>query len=381
MADPRTKHASGVRTHIRKLSSAPGCELHVAAIPDESAADRSPREQAELVYSSVARALEAEDARVFSERVFASEETIDEVRAARAEVFGGFDDGVEPTSLLLPPSVGSGPGTPAVFGVQVHAMRTPAELEVLTDGTGPVGRRVTQGEHGWVFLGAVDDGRRGTPRERAQRMFDTAAERLALAGCGFDEVARTWLWLGDICDWYPDLNAARTAFFERIGLRESFPASTGIGIRPAGADALCAMDLIAIKGPEGTVRQHQADGEQEPAFCYGSAFARASTAITPGGTTVFVSGTAAIDHAGETEFPGLIKPQIDATLAHVRAVLSAHGCGDKDLLSTLAYCKDEAVLREFEQTEMGRAWPGMAVIADVCRPELTFEIEVTAARE
>jgi len=82
-----------------------------------------------------------------------------------------------------------------------------------------------------------------------------AARLLEAQGASYRDVARTWFYLSDILDWYPEFNRARTAIYGQFGIlpgqsngRLRLPASTGIrGEAPTGA--ACALDLLAVVGP------------------------------------------------------------------------------------------------------------------------------------
>jgi len=101
----------------------------------------------------------------------------------------------------------------------------------------------------------------------------------------------------------------------------------------------------------------------------------------PGGKTVFVSGTAAIDDAGKTEHVGRIEAQVDDTIAHARSLLADLGCGDEDVLTSLAYCKDRDVEQAFRANWADLCWPRVTMIGEVCRPDLLFEVEITASSD
>jgi enamine deaminase RidA (YjgF/YER057c/UK114 family) len=225
-------------------------------------------------------------------------------------------------------------------------------------------------------------------------MFELAQAALRLAGADMRSVARTWLWLGDILDWYDGLNQVRRDFFRRCGLiggpgdQPRLPASTGIGVRPAGP-ATCSMDLRAVCPPAGVpladgelIQHHHAAGMQDSPYRYGSAFSRAATAVSPAGQgagrTLFVSGSAAIDPSGASCCPGDARGQIEMTLRHVRAILAEHGCGDDDVVQAMAYCKTPEAMDVWRAEWADAPWPTVSLIADVCRPELLFELELTA---
>jgi len=97
------------------------------------------------------------------------------------------------------------------------------------------------------------------------------------------------------------------------------------------------------------------------------------------GETLFISGTAAIDASGATVHAGDAAAQIEATLANVRAILDAAGCRDEDVLQAIAYCKTPDVEGVLNDRWADLPWPRVVAIADVCRDDLLFEIEATAA--
>jgi enamine deaminase RidA (YjgF/YER057c/UK114 family) len=213
-------------------------------------------------------------------------------------------------------------------------------------------------------------------------MMETAESVLKQFGADFLSVPRTWMWLKDILSWYDEFNHVRTEFFteRRLigeGTRQSMPASTGIGLGPADGGH-CAMDLTAVLEPQNSIQFLQAVGKQQCALDYGSAFSRASRAITPAGKTVFVSGTASIDADGATTHIGDASGQIATTIENVRAVLADMNCKDEDVVQMVAYCKTTEVEKIFNASRGALNWPWLTAICDICRPDLLFEIEATA---
>jgi len=388
-------------TISRELSSGRATELHFIGCPSSGDA---PALQAREVYGALRRELSARGARIFAERIFATAEAIPEIEQERADVLGDRDDGVPPTRIAVEPGAAG-----AFAGIQVLAVAAPVVPEVIywsieqpdappavngVPGSEMAGRikdyatvharQLTLDADRWVFVSGLTHDGAAPPGEQAARIFQTAGAFLRHIGGDMRSVVRTWLWLRDICGWYGDLNAARTAFFRSEGLippdgsRPLLPASTGIGLGSAAGEAVM-LDLIALPGMEEHISFIEAGGEQQSAFAYGSAFSRAAVAPTPGGTTVFISGTASIDPAGCTEYIGDIEAQIDATIAHVRALLHQAGCDDGHILSALVYCKTPQVEQAYMAREPRPIWPRLTLIGDVCRPDLLFEIEVTAA--
>ena len=358
---------------VRLLESAAAAEVFITATPQPGT---PPQSQVQEVFSQIREVLQETGARIFQERIFATADLMAQISGVRSAAYGEFDDGV-PAALLAVPATMDGPFS----GVQVHAVRSgaaPRPVEVC----GLVrGRELDDDGRKYLALSALTAPDAGTNVEQARATFGQMEDALRQFGGDMLSAARTWMWLGKILDWYDEFNGVRSRFFTERGLMGSgsysLPASTGMGIGPLDGGAV-AMDLFALLGPEGSLDHLLGGGHQNPASDYGSAFSRASRAVTPGGQTVYVSGTAAIAPDGATEHVGDAGAQIAATVAHARAVLNEMGCGDDDAVQAIAYCKDLAVEETFRNTSASLSWPHLEVIGDICRPDLLFEIEVTA---
>ena len=367
-----------VQIETRTITADAVSELYVTATPTGAA---PVAEQAHHLFGAVRDVLTASGARLFHERVFATEDAFATLMPIRARTYGRLDDAVPPAMLAVPEGA-----TGALAGVQVHAVAgVKAPQPILLQGTA-CGRRLTLGDRQFVTLSGLSSAERGTAPDQAQAMLQDAARILRDVGGDMRAVARTWMWLGDILAWYDAFNDVRTRFFNGQGLidrtsgRVRFPASTGIGVAPAGG-AACAMDLFAVVGAEDAISFLLAGGRQQPAYDYGSAFSRASRSVSPAGETIFVSGTAAIDTSGATVHVGDPAGQIEATLANVRAILDAEHCRDEDVVQAIVYCKTPEVERLFRQRwAEAMPWPQITAQADVCRDDLLFEIEATAVR-
>ena len=338
-----------------------------------------PGGQAEALFAAVAAELRRHDARLVYERVFLTPPALSAATAARAAAYGDLDDGVPPAWLRV------GPGhSGAVPGVQVQAVAGGAPPEVLEFNGKPTGRIVRCGDYDLLTvagLAAPDAG--PTREEQAGAMMRRAKAAVEQAGGNLLSVSRTWMWLGDILAWYDDFNRVRTDYFRECGLfdpavGEHLPASTGVGVGPA-LDGHCTMDLVATIEPQQTDQQFLIEGgNQGSAFSYGSAFSRAARARTPGGETVYVSGTASIDADGNTTHKGDILAQIEDTIANVRAVLTDMGCTDDDVVQSVVYCMSPVVEQTCRSQFADLPWPKTHVIGDICRHDLLVEIEAAA---
>ena len=364
----------GVRTYT--IESPEATEVFISAVPRPG----QPLEvEARRIFQAIRDRLSgAQAAGLFQERLFGTEAVMGPLRAVRAQCYGPIDDGVPPSELVCGPTH-VGPWA----GVQVHAIASASRAQVLRGSGGAAcGRLVRAGQCRYLGLSAISAPQAGDPQQQARAMFEQAHALLQSQGVSFLAVPRTWIWLHDINAWYDRFNLARNTFFTDCGIlgatvRPPMPASTGIGLSPAGG-AACAMDLTAVVEPAKAIEYLQAAGRQQSAYEYGSAFSRASLAVTPAGRTVFVSGTASIDRQGRTVHVGDARGQIQTTLDNVLAVLADMHCRTGEVVQALAYCKTPDVEAAFETLRGTVDWPWITMICDVCRPELLFEIEVTA---
>jgi enamine deaminase RidA (YjgF/YER057c/UK114 family) len=361
---------------VRVAKSSETEEIYITAIP--SSAKTAP-EQAEEVFGAVRRVLGDRKGRILQERVFAEESVLEMVSRIRTRVYGELDDGVTPTQLAVP--VG---GTGDIAGIQVHALCSQAAPQPLRLQDRACGRVVGLGGRQYVTLSGLAAPEAGSAPQQARAVFEKAESALRQIGAGMQSVARTWLWLDRILDWYGDFNRVRNRFFSERGIlngnpaSDRPPASTGIGVRLAGRRPSCGLDLVAVVGERDSIRHYRAGGHQQSPCEYGSAFSRAARAVMPAGETVFVSGTAAIDAQGRTEYIGDARRQIEATIAHVRAVLRDMNCTDDDVVQAIVYSRTPEVEKVFRSEWKRLTWPCVLAIGDICRDDLLFEVEATA---
>ena len=363
-----------VKLDTRSVEASTATEIYISAVPAEST---SAQNQAEEIFSAISDILRSKKAYIFQERIFAAQSAMEILSRARSRAYTDLDDGVAPSFLVAKEGL---LGT--IAGVQVHAISTNTQPEVVKLDSIPCGRILRVPDHAYLTLSCIFDQQHKQATAQAQAMMEKADAALKQFGADFLSVPRTWMWLKDILSWYDDFNQVRTKFFTERRLigertRQSMPASTGIGLGPADGSH-CAMDLTAVLEPQNSIQFLQAVGKQQCALEYGSAFSRASRAITPAGQTVFVSGTASIDADGATTHIGDASGQIATTIGNVRAVLNDMNCKDEDVVQVVAYCKTTEVEKIFNASKGALPWPWVTAICDICRSDLLFEIEATA---
>ena len=259
----------------------------------------------------------------------------------------------------------------------------------------------------WIHCGHVlPNTSAASVYERSKNAFEQMQADLASVGVKFDQIVRTWLYLGDIVgpendtQRYKELNRARTDFFKPFHFGNShasaatpgavYPASTGIGAD--GRDLL--MSCMALATDRDDVSLTPLENPQQVAACnYSPAyspdspkFARAMCIRIGWTDTVLVSGTASITDS-ESRFIDDVQGQTHQTLDNIAALISPEnfhrhslpGGGQTldDLAIARVYIKrreDYDLVKAICEARLGEL-PTIYAVADVCRPELLVEIE------
>jgi enamine deaminase RidA (YjgF/YER057c/UK114 family) len=160
----------------------------------------------------------------------------------------------------------------------------------------------------------------------------------------------------------------------------AYGASTVVfGLSKSFLLTLCALAAAGFSDTISSVIRQTL--RQKEAFSYGSAFSRGVVIERAGHRTIHVSGTASIGSDGESLHRGDAAAQGRETLDAVSAVLATEGAGLGDIAMSTLFCKDRAAYEAWRTmiASAGRPeFPMIAVLADVCRPELLVELEALA---
>ncbi len=242
--------------------------------------------------------------------------------------------------------------------------------------------------------------------DRTLDILQQTAEGLSVRGFSYEQIIRTWFYLGDIVgpegdtQRYKELNRARTDFYANLEFggnhlppdvqRPIYPASTGIGAE--GHDVvMSSMALATYRNDVSLVPLE--NPLQTSAFDYSKnygpkspKFARAMAVVTGDYATTLVSGTASIT-GSETKFVGDVKGQTRQTLDNIGALVGEGNLGRHgfpglgatldDLVLVRVYIKhqeDYAATKAVCQERLGEV-PTIYAIGDVCRDDLLVEIE------
>lgn len=319
------------------------------------------------------------------------------------EIIHSYFGGTPPvtTFVVQPPCCG------AALGVELWALGGPG---VTVTRFGPNLLAAESEGIRWIHCGGIrGDLGADTAYGESLSAFRQMQQQMEIAGAGFDQVVRTWLYINEItsgddgCQRYQKLNRARTDFYHdiRFGAKHRaagapatiFPASTGIGTRGTGITMSCmALDserpdvfLMPLENPQ-----------QIPAYDYASQyspqspkFSRAMAVVQGHFVATLVSGTASIVNA-KTCHPGDIVLQTGQAIENIERLIAPENFARHGLPGAGATLRDIAKLRVYVKHQQDylrcrdvceRFLPRVPAIylqADICRPDLLVEIEAVA---
>jgi len=110
----------------------------------------------------------------------------------------------------------------------------------------------------------------------------------------------------------------------------------------------------------------------------GQLFSRGALIREPGVSLIEVSGTAAIDWRGKSQFPDDIRGQISCTFEKIENLLGQEGAELGNIAAATVFVKRRehaSVFWEMVRDHRLEDFPAVCVVADVCRDELLFEID------
>jgi enamine deaminase RidA (YjgF/YER057c/UK114 family) len=354
--------------------------VFISATADGSV--RNGRDLYEALYQTIGELLTEKHLVITHERVFASLSCQQYLLHQRQQVLRRY--GIDPNTPLslihgCPPwGVGL---AGALFHAVPRSIAKPAVLDI--DGI-PVGRTWSSGTADYAIL--QFEGNKGSSPQldlEADEIFRAAASVLAANGFSFTDLSRTWFYIHDILDHYQVFNQVRDKHYVDFELTKKadalirLPASTGIGGTPANRSALAADFLVVKPKCRGMVRQLSNPAQKE-AFHYGASFSRAVLIREQSADIIQVSGTASIGEDGRTLHPTDGASQIACTLDKLEALLETASARLNQIATANIFLKNPALWHVFQWVAKERGlneFPGVPVIADICRDDLLFEID------
>jgi enamine deaminase RidA (YjgF/YER057c/UK114 family) len=347
------------------------------------AGEEDAAETARAVYARIAKVLSGRRVAIVHERIFGSLSAEAAVLLERTVALSGRQIPADGPVTYVE---GNPPWGEGLAGIIIHAVSLNDMDDVWTimDGATPCGRGWRRNGAAYLQLQNIQ-GPAGTRSGQVRAMLDRAEDILRKNGASYKDVARTWFYLSEILDWYPEFNRARSEKYGEFGImpgpgdtRLLLPASTGIGAdAPSGAAA--SMDLLALVDDNSHSRVRKLSNRgQLDAFRYGAAFSRGAVISEDEIAILQISGTAAINEHGKSLFPCDIRSQISCTLDKVQTLLGQEGAGLADICAATVFVKRPEYAKIFWDIVADRGladFPAVCVVADICRDELLFEID------
>lgn len=354
------------------------------------------------VFNRIAAIISEEKLQIFQERIFGETALFPQIQDVRQAAYEKkqVDSDLQATFIEGIPAWGSG-----IAGVQIRAISMSSDddrLWTIFENDTACGRGWKRNGATYLFFQNMHGYKNGNGTDNSrmaqtERMFERTDSLLQQQGVGYRNVVRTWIYLHEILDWYGEFNQVRNEKYKNYKIITNnsnpntdyeaipLPASTGI-LASNPINAAAVMDALAIvPETDATVEIKQVTGiKQRSPYRYGSAFSRAMSVREPEHTTIFLSGTAAIDEKGNSVFPGDTKAQIKKTLEVVDALIEDEGATVKDICNATVFLKRAEDLPIYYETirELGlEGLPAVCVVADVCRDDLLFEIDATIIAE
>jgi enamine deaminase RidA (YjgF/YER057c/UK114 family) len=346
---------------------------------------------AQAAYGAIVEVLRDQDLTMVHERLFGSLMVKDAVLAARAEALRAGNLSPDGPLTFIQGRPPWGEGLSGVIIRAVSCRHSKDKVWTIWDQGSAVGRCWRQGGATHLVLqnlqGMAGEGNGANARShQARRLIERAAHLLGTQGASYRDVVRTWFYLSDILAWYPEFNQARSAIYQEIGFLSGtsggtpqLPASTGIQGEAPGGPA-CTLDLLAVSGPPESrplVRQLSSPSQPE-ALSYGSAFSRGALIHQPDISLIQVSGTAAVGEQGQSLHPNDIRAQIDCTFEKIEVLLGQTGATLADVVAASVFVKHPQHAQVYWERAAARgleSLPAIVMVADICRPELLFEMD------
>jgi enamine deaminase RidA (YjgF/YER057c/UK114 family) len=200
----------------------------------------------------------------------------------------------------------------------------------------------------------------------------------------FSNVIRTWFYNQDITSWYKEFNLVRNKFFLERGIfKRLIPASTAIG-KHSSIDTAIVAGALAIQGKVKDIHVCALPSPlQKPAMDYGSSFSRAVELTLPDHRRLYISGTASIEQDGNTIYPDDVSAQMKHSIDVIDAILKSRQMDWSDITRAVAFFKhatNVTILRDYCFTNKLPDFPVIVTMADICRDDLLFEMEIDAIK-
>lgn len=336
------------------------------------------------IYYKIYDYLKKNNIEIFHERIFGSYNFFDKISNLKKDILNRID--TDSSYIIADPFWGNG-----ISGINIYGIsRNNVQIENVVDNNKIVGKMWRVNDTKGIIINRITDTNNShSDFQKNYEIFSTANRILKKYNFNFKDVIRTWCYIPKIDKQYCHFNKARNRFFEEVGLLKKItdyndyekiylPASTGIGCSNPYSNSTL-MDLYAIVNNDNTYSINNENGnKQKSAFRYGAAFSRSIIFSNKTSTHLFLSGTASIDENGNTVNIGNIDMQIEKTFDVIKSLISTPNIHLNQLMEGTIFIKNKdyakSYLKYLESNHIDN-FPAIICIADVCRPDLLFEMD------
>ncbi len=234
------------------------------------------------------------------------------------------------------------------------------------------------------FINNVTTNEKGDHYRQAYFSFATLKSILENNDISYLDLARTWLYIDDILEWYDELNRARTGFYNNENISNGvIPASTGVGQSNINGKSLLISAYALVAAEDNCMIRVVESPMQCPATDYKSSFSRALEISFTSSKRLIISGTASLDSKGETLHKGNIVRQIEYTMEVLKSIMISNQYGWDNVVRAIAYFlypEDEKHFTDYCIANNIDCSCVLTVGATICRDDLLFEIELDAVK-
>jgi enamine deaminase RidA (YjgF/YER057c/UK114 family) len=216
-----------------------------------------------------------------------------------------------------------------------------------------------------------------------ERVYNKVGQIIKQYGFSINDIYRTFFYLKNLLDDYETFNQCRDSFFrKKYSNKHFFPSSTCIQGHSIYNDSVI-IDVFAKKIFSSSILNEIYTSKQCSAIEYNKLFSRGVLIKENKNIRAFISGTASINNYGETEFLDNSYKQIEYTLECVNELLKNVNLNFNDVSIAQIYIKRKEDYNIFLEVKDLRKvnFPFVCMIADVCRDDLLFEIDLIAEKE
>jgi len=215
-------------------------------------------------------------------------------------------------------------------------------------------------------------------------VYEVIEKNIHEYGFSHEDIYRFWNYMKNVNRNYSSFNKVRDKYFRKHKITD-FPAATGIeAALPRKQNISISLEVIKAKNDKYlTIKSLRSDFQCEP-LIYGPKFSRAKLLNFKKDRVkkIYVSGTSSVDRKGNSILGEDYEKNIAYVMSCAEHLLKKAGMSIENIVMSRVYFKNTAVEKVFEKIYRNKNWdfPYNFLFANICRDNLTFEIECIAAK-